>query len=216
MRSNLSVFQVTALFVIPVYFSFEVVWDVFSLLTQMLLRLSNQLERSNHTVRMMRRRTSFVSLLLMISQCHSFHSIVNPCRFNQFNWEFYSNVDFAGAIGKTMLSVWCGMNVLRRFTPIILLMTQFQWLQYSILHGLDSLLMVSTTISVWVRCLLFNQLICHELLSNVFVWIGDAQIHNSYNATRVLFNPDIKEVNEYIANFWCWTYVCVLLDVNSL
>lgn len=27
---------------------------------------------------------------------------------------------------------------------------------------------------------------------------GDAQIHNSYNATRVLFNPDIKEVKDYI------------------
>ena len=27
-------------------------------------------------------------------------------------------------------------------------------------------------------------------------------MHNSYNATRVLFNPDIVEVNEFIAKNW--------------
>lgn len=34
-----------------------------------------------------------------------------------------------------------------------------------------------------------------------FLGAGDAQIHNSYNATRVMFNLDMKEVTEYIKRY---------------
>lgn len=35
----------------------------------------------------------------------------------------------------------------------------------------------------------------------VSIFIGDPQIHNSYNATRVMFNPNITEVKDYIERY---------------
>lgn len=36
------------------------------------------------------------------------------------------------------------------------------------------------------------------IISDMYV-VGDAQLHNSYTATRVMFNPDIVEVKDFIA-----------------
>lgn len=43
---------------------------------------------------------------------------------------------------------------------------------------------------------------------------GAAQVHNSYNATRVLFNPDIKEVRLFIAKNW-YSFFSLISTLSS-
>lgn len=46
----------------------------------------------------------------------------------------------------------------------------------------------------------------YELWGRVLYFSGVAQVHNSFNATKILFNPDIKEVSEYISKNWYWLF----------